>query len=167
MINVKTVEIYTDGACSNNPGNGGWAAVLLYKGHEKVVSGGEINTTNNKMELKAVIEGLKTLKLPCKVKIYSDSAYVVNAFKQDWITQWQLNGWKTKGKKEVKNISLWKELLDLCGFHKVEFIKVKGHSDNKYNNMCDEIARNEIAKLPPQIIEPSPTETETKPENEE
>lgn len=144
---MKTVEIYTDGACSNNPGDGGWAAVLMFGGVEKTLSGGQKSTTNNQMELVAVIEGLKALKEPCIVNLYSDSAYVVNAFTQDWITQWQLSGWKTSTKKEVKNIELWKALLELCQKHKVNFIKVKGHADNKYNNKCDELARAEILKL--------------------
>ncbi|MGI5841893.1 MAG: ribonuclease HI [Christensenellales bacterium] len=144
---MKTVEIYTDGACSNNPGDGGWAAILIYNGIKKEISGGEKETTNNKMELKAVIESLKMLKEPCKVNLYSDSAYVVNAFLNDWITAWQLAGWKTSGKKEVKNIPLWQELISLCTVHKVNFIKVKGHSDNAFNNRCDELARGEIVKL--------------------
>lgn len=144
---MKTIEIYTDGACSNNPGDGGWASILIYRGVEKVLTGGQKNTTNNQMELLAVIEGLKALKEPCKVKLYSDSAYVVNAFNNNWIIQWQLSNWKTAGKKDVKNIELWQELLTLCQTHKVTFIKVKGHSNNEYNNRCDKLAKAEILKL--------------------
>lgn len=143
----KTVEIYTDGACSGNPGNGGWAAILIYGKIKKELSGGEKQTTNNRMELRAVIEGLKALKEPCNVNLYSDSAYVVNAFLNDWISTWQLLGWKTTSKKEVKNVELWQELLTLLQTHKVKWHKVKGHSDNQLNNACDLLARNEILKL--------------------
>ena len=145
---IKTVDIYTDGACSGNPGNGGYCAILMYNGNEKVVSGAEIETTNNRMELKAVIEGLKALKVPCNVNLYSDSRYVVDAFNENWISTWQLNNWRTAGKKEVKNVDLWKELLDLIAKQKVvNFIKVKGHSDNEFNNMCYKIAVEEYKKL--------------------
>lgn len=144
---MKKVDIYTDGACSNNPGNGGWAGILIYKGIKKEISGGEENTTNNKMELRAVIETLQLLKEPCQVSLHSDSAYVVNAFENDWITSWQMAGWRTSGKKEVKNLELWKELITLTQKHKVKFVKVKGHSDNELNNRCDELARAEVEKL--------------------
>lgn len=144
---MKKIDIYTDGACSNNPGNGGWAAVLIYNKIKKEISGAEENTTNNKMELKAVIEALSILKEPCQVALHSDSAYVVNAFENDWITSWQLNGWRTAGKKDVKNIELWQQLVDLTKKHKVKFVKVKGHSDNELNNRCDALARAEIEKL--------------------
>ena len=144
---MKEIDLYTDGACSVNVQIGGWGCVLLYNGHKKELSGGEINTTNNRMELMAVIKGLQAIKEPCKVNIYSDSAYVVNAFLQDWITSWQLAGWKTASKDEVKNIDLWQEILNLGSYHKLNFIKVKGHSDNALNNRCDELARSEIAKL--------------------
>lgn len=144
---LKEVEIYTDGACSGNPGNGGWGAILSYNGKEKEISGGEKDTTNNKMELKAIIEGLKALKEKCKVKLYSDSAYAVSAFTENWIDGWVKNNWKTAGNKPVKNVEMWQELLTLIDKHKVEFIKVKGHSDNVKNNRCDELARNEIKKL--------------------
>lgn len=144
---MKTVDIYTDGACSGNPGNGGWAAILIYGNIKKEISGGEKQTTNNRMELRAVIEGLKALKQPCKVNLYSDSAYVVNAFLNNWIIDWQLNNWKTSSNKEVKNIDLWSELLDLLSIHKVTWHKVKGHSDNELNNACDLLARKEILKL--------------------
>lgn len=146
-MEMKTVDIYTDGACSGNPGNGGWAAILIYGNIKKEISGGEKQTTNNRMELRAVIEGLKALKQPCKVNLYSDSAYVVNAFLNNWIIDWQLNNWKTSSNKEVKNIDLWSELLDLLSIHKVTWHKVKGHSDNELNNACDLLARKEILKL--------------------
>ena len=141
---MEKVTIYTDGACSGNPGPGGWGAILMYKGNKKEISGGKKETTNNVMELMAVIEGLKMLKYPCEVDLYSDSAYVVNAFEKGWIYNWLKNNWKTSGKEPVKNQELWKELYDLTQIHKVKFIKVKGHSDNEYNNRCDELARNAI-----------------------
>ena len=143
---MKEVTIYTDGACSYNPGPGGWGAILIYNGKEKRISGGELNTTNNKMELIAVISGLSCLKEQCKVQVYSDSAYVVNAYLQKWVDNWKSNGWK-KQNKVVKNVELWKQLDDLVNFHKVQFIKVKGHSDNEYNNQCDKMARAEVDKI--------------------
>ena len=143
---MEKVTIYTDGACSGNPGPGGWGTILMYKDIKKEISGGNKNTTNNVMELTAVIEGLKMLKFPCDVKIYSDSAYVVNAFTQKWIYGWLKNGWKTSNKEDVKNKELWQELYEFTKIHNIEFIKVKGHSDNEYNNRCDELARNAIDK---------------------
>lgn len=144
---MEEVTIYTDGACSGNPGPGGWGAILMYKGNKKEISGGKENTTNNVMELAAVIEALKLLKFPCKVNLYSDSAYVVNAFTQKWINNWQKNSWKTADKQDVKNKELWQELLSLTKTHQVTFIKVKGHADNEYNNRCDELARQAISSL--------------------
>ena len=144
---MEEVTIYTDGACSGNPGPGGWGALLMYKDTKKEISGGKEDTTNNVMELTAVIEGLKLLKFPCKVKLYSDSAYVVNGFNQKWIYGWIKNGWKNSSKEPVKNKELWQELYDLTKVHEVEFIKVKGHADNEYNNRCDELARNAIKQL--------------------
>ena len=144
---MKKVDIYTDGACSGNPGVGGYCAILIYNGIEKIVSGSENQTTNNRMELLAVIKGLEGLKQPCVVDLYSDSQYVVDAFNQGWITLWQNNGWRTAGKKEVKNIDLWKHLLELINLHSVNFIKVKGHADNEYNNRCDKIAVEEYKKI--------------------
>ena len=143
---MKTVEIYTDGACSCNPGPGGWGAVLIYNGKEKRLSGFEDNTTNNRMELLAVIQALNKLKEPCNVTLYSDSAYVVNAFEQNWIEDWQIRNWRTAGKKEVKNIDLWQKLLEYTKTHNITFNKVKGHSTNLYNNICDSLARSEIEK---------------------
>ena len=144
---MKTVDIYTDGACSGNPGAGGYCAILIYNGVEKIVSAAERETTNNRMELLAVIKGLECLKESCNVNLYSDSQYVVDAFNQNWITTWINNGWRTAGKKEVKNPDLWKTLVELTNKHKVTFIKVKGHADNEYNNRCDKIAVNEYKKL--------------------
>jgi len=121
---------------------GGWGTILMYKDNKKEISGGQKQTTNNIMEITAVIEGLKALKKPCKVKLYSDSAYVINAFNQKWIYGWIKNGWRTSSKEPVKNRELWEELYTLTKIHEVTFIKVKGHSDNEYNNRCDELARN-------------------------
>ena len=144
---MEKVVIYTDGACSGNPGPGGWGAILMYKDNKKEISGGKEDTTNNVMELTAVIEGLKLLKFPCEVDLYSDSAYVVNAFNQGWIENWRKNNWRTAGKDPVKNQPLWEELYTLTQKHKVEFIKVKGHSDNEYNNRCDFLATSAIKTL--------------------
>ena len=144
---MKKVEIYTDGACSYNPGPGGWAAILIYNGVEKIISGNLKETTNNVMELLAVVKALSALKESCKVSLYSDSAYVVNAISEGWVYSWQKKGWKTADNKPVKNVELWKELFDLLSKHKVEFIKVKGHADNENNNRCDKIAREEILKI--------------------
>lgn len=141
---MEEVIIYTDGACSGNPGPGGWGTILMYKDSKKEISGGQENTTNNIMELTAVIEGLKLLKFPCIVHVYSDSAYVVNAFNQNWVNNWIKNNWKTSDKKDVKNKELWQELVALTKTHKVFFHKVKGHADNEFNNRCDELARNAI-----------------------
>jgi len=146
-IFMEEVTIYTDGACSGNPGPGGYGALLMMGENSKEISGGQKNTTNNIMELTAVIEALKLLKRPCKVDLYSDSAYVVNAFLQNWIWGWIKNNWKNSNKEEVKNKELWQELLGLTKVHDVTFHKVKGHSDNQYNNRCDELARNAIKEL--------------------
>lgn len=144
---MEEVIIYTDGACSGNPGPGGWGSILMYKDNKREISGAMENTTNNVMELTAVIEALKLLKFKCKVKVYSDSAYVVNAFNQKWIYGWLKNGWKNSSKEPVKNKELWEELYELTKEHDVEFIKVKGHADNEYNNRCDEMARKAINTL--------------------
>ena len=141
---MKKVIIYTDGACSGNPGPGGWGAVLIYENAKKEVSGGSKETTNNIMEITAVVESLKLLKYPCEVEVYSDSAYVVNTFEKDWLEKWKKNGWKNSKKEDVKNRELWEELDSLCQIHKVKFIKVKGHAENDLNNRCDELARGEI-----------------------
>jgi ribonuclease HI len=144
---MKKLEIYTDGACSGNPGPGGYAAIVITDGGEEVVSGGFADTTNNRMELIAAIEGLKSVKEKSDVSLYSDSAYLINCFEKRWIDSWKKNGWKNASKEPVKNKDLWEDLDRLRAFHKIKWIKVKGHSDNKYNNRCDEIARSEISKL--------------------
>ncbi len=144
---MEKVIIYTDGACSGNPGPGGWGTILMYKDNKKEISGGCKDTTNNIMELTAAIEGLKLLKYPCAVDLYSDSAYLVNAFLQGWIYNWKKNNWKTAAKEPVKNKEIWQELYELTKKHKVNFIKVKGHSDNDFNNRCDELARSAIKEL--------------------
>jgi len=143
----KEIIIYTDGACSGNPGDGGWAAIVI-NGDQKIeLSGGEKNTTNNRMELTGIIEGLKSVKEPSIITIYSDSAYSINPFLNGWILDWQKNGWKTSSKDEVKNVDLWKELLSLMEKHNVSFNKVKGHADNELNNRCDKLAKDAILKL--------------------
>ncbi len=144
---MDEVIIYTDGACSGNPGKGGWGAILMYGESLKEISGALPMTTNNQMELTAPIEALSLLKRPCKVKLYSDSAYLVNAFKEGWIYNWQKNGWKTAAKKDVKNRDLWEKIYAFTKMHEIEWIKVKGHSDNKYNNRCDELAVNAIKNM--------------------
>ena len=143
---MKKVDLYTDGACSGNPGVGGWGAILIYNGHEKEVSGYNKDTPNNRMEIFAVIQGLKQLNQPCEVTVYSDSAYVCNAFTEKWIDEWRANNWRTKSKDKVKNDDLWKLLLMQMEDHKVSFVKVKGHADNVYNNRCDKLATGEISK---------------------
>ncbi len=143
---MKTVNIYTDGACSGNPGIGGWCAILIYNGAEKVISGYSKLTTNNRMELFAIIQGLAALKEPCNVMLYSDSAYAINSLNEGWLNRWKASGWRTADKKEVKNTDLWMDLMLKASKHNVTYIKVKGHSDNAYNNRCDEVARAEIDK---------------------
>ena len=144
---MKAVIIYTDGACSGNPGIGGWGAILQYNGHEKQLSGANEYTTNNRMELTAVIEAINALNQPCEIELYTDSSYVHNAFKNGWIWNWLRNGWKTANKKPVENQDLWMKLLELTRKHKVSFNKVKGHADNEFNNRCDKLATSEVAKL--------------------
>lgn len=144
---MKEIDLYTDGACSGNPGAGGYGAILIYRGVEREISGGEPSTTNNRMEIYAVIAGLRCLKEKCKVNIYSDSAYTVNAFNQHWIDNWMKSGWKKADGKPVLNAELWQELYSLVRQHEVRFIKVKGHADNEYNNRCDALARAAIKNL--------------------
>lgn len=144
---MKKVKLYTDGACSGNPGVGGWGAILIYGEHEKSFSAAEDLTTNNRMEISAVIEGLSKLKEPCEVEVYSDSAYVVNAMQKGWISDWEKNGWKKADGKQVLNVELWQKLSSLCQIHRVTFIKVKGHADNEYNNACDKLATDAIKKF--------------------
>ena len=143
----KTVTLYTDGACSGNPGLGGYAGILLYEDHKLEYSGSETQTTNNRMEVMAVIVGLKRLKYPCKVEVYSDSAYTVNAFNEGWIYGWKKGGWKKSDGKAVQNVDLWEELYALTKTHEVTFHKVAGHADNELNNRCDELARGAIVEL--------------------
>jgi ribonuclease HI len=147
MSAKKRVVLYTDGACSGNPGLGGYGGILMYKDVRREFSGAEENTTNNRMEVLAVIEGLKRLKYPCEVDVYSDSAYTVNAFNEGWIYAWQNKGWKKADGKAVQNVDLWEELLALLKVHKVVFHKVAGHADNEDNNRCDELARTAIVEL--------------------
>lgn len=141
---MKKIDIYTDGACSGNPGAGGWAAILMFNGHKKEISGYDKQTTNNRMEIFAVIQGLRALKEPCEVRVFTDSTYVADAFLKEWVKEWQDNGWKTASKQEVKNIDLWKALIYEVNKNRVTFFKVKGHADNEYNNRCDCLAREAI-----------------------
>ncbi len=143
----KQVILYTDGACSGNPGVGGYGGILMYGDYKREYDGAEESTTNNRMEMRAVIEGLKRLKYPCKVDVYSDSAYTVNAFINGWIFAWQKNGYKKADNKPVLNVDLWQELYALTQLHEVTFHKVEGHADNEYNNRCDELARGAIVEL--------------------
>ena len=144
---MKKVTIYTDGACSGNPGPGGWGAILMCDGAKKEISGADKQTTNNIMEITAVLEALRLLKYECDVDIYSDSAYVVNAFNQGWLESWIKNNWRTANKEPVKNKELWEELYSLTQKHKVQFIKVKGHIDKEFNNRCDLLATSAIKNL--------------------
>ena len=153
---MKNVTLYTDGACSGNPGIGGWGCVLLYGEHTLKLSGSEAETTNNRMELTAVIEGLKKLKYACVVDVYSDSAYTVNGFLEGWVYAWEKGGWKKADKKPVLNDDLWRELLRLTRYHSVTFHKVKGHADNELNNTCDELARKAIEDLRERLIKDDP-----------
>ena len=144
---MKTVTIYTDGACSGNPGPGGWGAILEYMGHEKELSGGERNTTNNRMELTAVIRALQALKEPCTVELYSDSKYVIDALEKGWATGWRKRGWIKADKKPALNPDLWELLLSLVEKHDVRYHWVKGHASNPKNNRCDELAVAEWKRL--------------------
>jgi len=136
----KTVTIYTDGACSGNPGPGGWGAILCYQGVEKELSGGAAQTTNNRMELLGVISALQALKEPCRVELYSDSKYVVDALEKGWAESWKKRGWIKSDKKPALNVDLWETLLELCDKHELSCHWVKGHAENKYNNRCDLLA---------------------------
>ena len=143
---MKTVTLYTDGACSGNPGPGGWGCILEYQGHEKELSGGEKNTTNNRMELTGVIMGLSALKEPCIVELYSDSKYVLDALQKGWVYGWKKRGWVKSDKKPALNPDLWEELLALTQRHQLRCHWVKGHADNPKNNRCDELAVGEWKK---------------------
>ena len=144
---MKTVTLYTDGACSGNPGPGGWGAILSYNGAEKELSGGEKSTTNNRMELTAVIEGLSALKEPCIVELYSDSKYVIDGLSKGWAVSWRKNGWKKADKKPALNPDLWETLLNLTERHQLHYHWVKGHADNPFNNRCDQLAVAESKKF--------------------
>ena len=144
---MKQVTIYTDGACSGNPGSGGWGAILMYGRHKKELSGGEAQTTNNRMELTAVIAALKQLKEPCAVDLYSDSKYIIDALTLGWAKSWQAKGWRKPDKKPALNPDLWERLLELCDTHDVTCHWVKGHAENEFNNRCDELAVAESMKF--------------------
>ena len=144
---MKTVTLYTDGACSGNPGPGGWGAILEYMGHEKELSGGEESTTNNRMELTAVIMGLSSLKESCIVELYSDSKYVIDGLEKGWAESWKKRGWIKSDKKPALNPDLWEQLLELTGKHQMRYHWVKGHADNPMNNRCDELAVAEWKKI--------------------
>ena len=144
---MKTVIIYTDGACSGNPGPGGWGSILMYNGHKKEISGGEASTTNNRMEPTGVISALKALKEPCTVELYSDSKYVTDALSKGWAVSWRKNGWKKADKKPALNVDLWEELLSLAEIHELRCHWVKGHAENEFNNRCDELAVMEREKF--------------------
>lgn len=147
MDKRKKVTLYTDGACSGNPGPGGWAAILIYKGAERELSGGERETTNNRMELTGAIRGLAALKEPCEVELISDSKYLVDAVTRGWLASWVKNGWRKSDKKPVLNVDLWQELLALMERHEVSFSWVQGHAENEYNNRCDALAVSERDKF--------------------
>lgn len=145
MQTLPEVHIYTDGACSGNPGPGGWGAILIFGEHEKEIAGGEPNTTNNRMELKAAIEALRSLKVSCRVHLFTDSRYVQEGM-TTWVETWSQNGWKTAAKKDVKNVDLWQQLVEAIQPHTMEWHWVKGHDGNEMNERADALARNEIMR---------------------
>ena len=145
---MKFVELFTDGACSGNPGKGGWGAILRYEGHEKELSGGEAETTNNRMELTAVIRGLEALKEPCHVRLTSDSKYVIDAIDKGWVYGWKRNNWRKADKKPALNVDLWERLLPLLERHQVELVWVKGHQGHPENERCDKMAVAYYTNLP-------------------
>lgn len=144
---MKSVTVYTDGACSGNPGSGGWAAILMYGEHRRELSGGEPSTTNNRMELTAIISALSALKEPCTVELYSDSRYVLDALEKGWAARWRRNGWKRNKSDAALNPDLWEALLNLVEVHDVRCHWVRGHADNPYNNRCDQLAVAESRKF--------------------
>ncbi len=146
--NIKEVEIYTDGACSGNPGPGGYGTILKYGSHEKELSGAFANTTNNRMELMAVIKGLESLKEPCRVTVYSDSKYIVDAMNKGWVARWRARGWMRSEKQPAKNADLWERIWQLASVHQVRWVWVKGHAENEYNNRCDKLAVEAMKKGP-------------------
>lgn len=143
---MKKVDIYTDGACSGNPGPGGWGAVIVYRGIEKELSGGEHKTTNNRMELTAVISALLMLKEPCDITLYSDSKYIVDALNHGWAKSWKKNQWIKSDKKPALNVDLWEKLLELCSVHKVKPVWIRGHVGHEYNERCDRLAVSQAEK---------------------
>lgn len=143
---LKEITIYTDGACSGNPGPGAWAAILIYNGIEKELVGYESNTTNNRMELTAAIEAISAVKYSCSIKLFSDSSYLINAINNNWLGKWKNNDWHKSNKQPAQNIDLWEKISSLIQIHDIKWIKVKGHSDNSYNNRCDKLATSEISK---------------------
>ena len=143
----KTVTVYTDGACSGNPGPGGWGAILRYGPHEKAISGGEAETTNNRMELTAAIMALQALNEPCAVELYTDSRYLADALEKGWVYTWRRNGWRKPDKKPALNVDLWEQLLALLERHEVRLHWVRGHADNEFNNRCDALAVAESRKF--------------------
>jgi len=147
MSVLKKVELFCDGACSGNPGEGGWGTILRYRGHEKELSGGEMQTTNNRMELTAVIRGLSSLKEKCEVTVCTDSRYVVDGISLGWARSWRANGWRKKDRKPALNPDLWGELLDLLDKHEVTFVWIKGHDGHPENERCDKLAVSEWKKL--------------------
>ena len=144
---MKKIDIYTDGACSGNPGPGGWGAILMYGESQRELSGGEDATTNNRMELMGVISALEALNQPCEATLYTDSQYIVNAVNKGWAAKWRAAGWMRNKKEPAKNPDLWERLLELLNVHRVTFVWVKGHSTNPYNNRCDELAVAESKKF--------------------
>lgn len=144
---MKEVTLYTDGACSGNPGPGGWGAILVYMGYKKEMSGSEKETTNNRMELMAAIEGMSALKEPCKVRLVSDSKYLIDGLSKGWARSWRSKGWKKSDGKKALNIELWEKLLELEDYHSIEYEWVKGHAGHPYNERCDEMAVAEYSKL--------------------
>ncbi len=149
---MKQVILYTDGACSGNPGPGGWGAILMFGPHKKELSGGEVATTNNRMELTGVIEGLKALKEPCDVQLYSDSKYVLDALEKGWAKNWRARNWVKSDKKPALNSDLWAVLLELYDYHSVTLHWVKGHAENPYNNRCDELAVAESQRMKQYLV---------------
>ena len=143
---MQNITIYTDGACSGNPGPGGWAALLMHESRRKLLSGGAEQTTNNRMELTAALEALRCLRTSCRIRLCTDSAYLANAFNRNWLRNWQRNGWKTAGKKPVENRDLWEALLRERARHRITWIKVKGHADNEFNNLVDAAAVDAMQK---------------------
>ncbi len=147
LDNSEVVYLFTDGACSGNPGPGGWAAILKYKDHTRELSGGEKDTTNNRMELRAIIEGLETLKKPCEVVVYTDSKYISDAINKGWLAGWKRMGWKRPKNKPLKNVDMWKKLASLLERHEVRFVWIKGHSGHRENERCDALAKREIIRI--------------------